>query len=167
MDTKSYSRKKSRSIHLLIVALIALTAVTAGCSGSSGSTNNPGTEEGGVTNDGGGNGGQSGHSGMTEPDTAKPKPSQPGNNRSDEQPPKDTAVSKAEGTYVGQADTHSVEIKTADGTSVFQFDASLAEKVDKIKDNSPVAIEYYSKEYNIEGKNVKQLWLTKIEALGS
>jgi hypothetical protein len=166
MKMKSYSKKKSRSMHLLIVALIALTALTAGC--SSGSNNNPGSEDGGVTSDGGGNGGQpSGNSGLTEPGTAKPDPAQPGNNGSENEPPKETAVSKAEGTYMGQADPHSVEIKTAEGTSVFQFDDSLAEKVGKIKDNSPVAIEYYSKNYNIEGKNVKQLWLTKIEALGT
>lgn len=70
-------------------------------------------------------------------------------------------VISAQGTYIGAADGHSVEIQVNNETIVFQIDDSLVHIIDEYESNLAVNIEYVEK--TIEGLDVKQPWLTKID----
>ncbi|QAY66742.1 hypothetical protein [Paenibacillus protaetiae] len=74
--------------------------------------------------------------------------------------PADATPIQAEGTFVGLADTHTVEIDSAQGAQSYQFEDSLSDQVNAIDDDAKVKFEYVEKKTD----NVVQLWLTKIEA---
>lgn len=70
-------------------------------------------------------------------------------------------VISAEGTYVGAADNHSIEIKVDDNFLVFQIDETLDYIISEYNGNEAVSIEYVEK--TIEDLGAKQLWLRSIE----
>lgn len=74
-------------------------------------------------------------------------------------------VQQAEGIYNGQIDGHSVEIETANGPAAFQIEEQLAETVAALEPDTKIRYEFYEKEVDGGEESVKQLWLTKIEAV--
>ncbi|MBW7476556.1 hypothetical protein K0T92_17705 [Paenibacillus oenotherae] len=82
--------------------------------------------------------------------------------------PSEPVQLKGQGIYQGMADTHSVEITTEEGPTVFQVDEDVAKQLEAIpegKDGVAVAYEFREQEIDADGKIIKQLWLTRIKAL--
>ncbi|NIK66681.1 MULTISPECIES: hypothetical protein [unclassified Paenibacillus] len=73
--------------------------------------------------------------------------------------PDDSAVKTNEGTFVGQADTTSVEIDLPDGPMVLQFTDELTDKINSIPPDTKVQFEYTEK---VSG-DVTQYLLKKLE----
>ncbi|MNI21144.1 hypothetical protein D3C73_746500 [compost metagenome] len=71
------------------------------------------------------------------------------------------AVKKGTGTYVGQADPHTVEITVNQNATAFQLDENTMDQVKTLKQNDAVQFEYTEKAVPGDNK-VKQLTLTKI-----
>ncbi|MCR2802353.1 hypothetical protein [Paenibacillus soyae] len=70
----------------------------------------------------------------------------------------------AEGVYTGQIDSHSIEIVTDGVAAAYQIPEDLTAVIETLPADAEVKFEYTEKA--IEGEEaVKQLWLTKIEAV--
>jgi hypothetical protein len=169
---------------LWIAACLVVLSFASGCGSNQ---NAAGTEVSqAYQQNGGSNGGtqngesEGGHSGaeadgstgLSEPDNAKADPADSGQSVQDspavENPgtadSADAGIKQGEGSYVGQVDTHSVEIETDNGAVVFQIDDKITEQLAGIAENAPISYEYIEKEVDAGSEKVKQLWLTKIEA---
>jgi len=176
--TQTKPNKKKRTLWL-ISCTIAL-AVMAGC-GSGGNNDKP--VNGGSANPPA-NTDTNNNGSVTDPDTAQPdpepsEPSEPstnngtdgtegtdgnaGNGGGTNTDPVQENVLKAEGEYVGEVDTHSVEINIKGTATVFQVDDEVSKQLADISDNSNVTIEYIEKETDAGGEKVKQYWLKSIK----
>ncbi|UVI31427.1 hypothetical protein [Paenibacillus spongiae] len=70
------------------------------------------------------------------------------------------------GLYIGQIDTHSVEITMNEGPTVFQISQYISSQLEKIPDRSngtPVVFKYTEKEIILSGEKYIERWLTSIE----
>ncbi|MHA6485424.1 hypothetical protein ACX1C1_26370 [Paenibacillus sp. strain BS8-2] len=67
-----------------------------------------------------------------------------------------------EGTYTGQIDSNSIEIKTAEGAAAYRVTEELAPVIESLPSDAAVTFEYTEKVIDSE-QGIKQLWLTKIE----
>lgn len=77
--------------------------------------------------------------------------------------PAKNAIISAEGVYTGQIDSHSIEISTDAGVSVYQIPEELTSIIENLPADAKVKFEYTEQ---TEGDSeYKQLWLTKIEAI--
>ena len=166
-------KTKKRTL-ILVVSLITVFTLTAGC-GNNANNNKPSNSVNGkVSNEGAANketGGGS-NSGITEPDVPAQAPVKPSPSEPDDKTNTGSDVTNMEqqgkGTYIGQADTNSIEIKTSDGTStVYQVDDKMFEKVSMLKENTSVEYTYIEKVISDSegGEQIKQLWLTSIKAM--
>ncbi|RIX52748.1 hypothetical protein D3P08_12105 [Paenibacillus nanensis] len=82
-------------------------------------------------------------------------------NNEEETPAND--VLSAEGVYTGQIDSHSIEITTDAGATVYQVPEELLTVIENLPADAKVKFEYTEKS---EGDSeYKQNWLTKIEAV--
>ncbi|MCQ6559118.1 hypothetical protein [Paenibacillus mendelii] len=75
-------------------------------------------------------------------------------------------VVQGKGLYVGQIDTHSVEITTNEGPTVFQVSQYMSSQLVKIPDSAngtPVVFEYTQKEIILSGEKYIERWLTSIQ----
>jgi outer membrane protein assembly factor BamE (lipoprotein component of BamABCDE complex) len=70
---------------------------------------------------------------------------------------------EGEGTFTGQADSHSVEITTSKGATVYQIDDITAESIKDIGQDDKVKFQYKEQEIDTNDGKITQLWLTKIE----
>ncbi|REK75676.1 hypothetical protein [Paenibacillus paeoniae] len=71
---------------------------------------------------------------------------------------------RAEGTYTGLIDSNSLEITTDSGAGAYRIPEELRSIVDELPSDVKVKFEYTEKA--VEGEtDLKQLWLTKIEAV--
>lgn len=78
--------------------------------------------------------------------------------------PAESAPISAEGTYTGLIDSNSLEITTDSGAGAYRIPEELRDAVDELPADAKVKFEYTEKA--VEGDtSVKQLWLTKIEAV--
>ncbi|WP_166242911.1 hypothetical protein [Paenibacillus turpanensis] len=73
------------------------------------------------------------------------------------------ATIKAEGTFSGLVDNHTVEIILKDGPTAFQHEAGLQKALSEITTNDKVRIEYFEKKIEQGEQKATQLWLTSIE----
>ena len=70
-------------------------------------------------------------------------------------------IKQGTGTYVGQIDSNSIEIETADGPTAFRLDEGMDQVISKLQGDESVSYEYW--ERPIEGEEeLKQLILTKL-----
>ncbi|GGD76658.1 hypothetical protein [Paenibacillus nasutitermitis] len=167
--TQTKPNKKKRTLWLISCA-IALT-VMAGC----GSGDNNDTPVNGGSANPPANTDTNNNGSVTDPDTAlpDPEPSEPSdNNGTDADPgtegntptdPVEDKILKAEGEYVGEIDTHSVEINIEGTATVFQVDNEVSKQLADISDDASVIFEYVEKETDAGGEKVKQLWLKSIK----
>lgn len=73
-------------------------------------------------------------------------------------------VISAKGTYVGAADSHSIEVELEDQTYLtLQVGEDLQYIIDEFPDDQPVSFEYVKK--TSEELGIEQNWLTKIELI--
>ncbi|AJY73769.1 hypothetical protein [Paenibacillus beijingensis] len=122
------------------------SAPGSGNTSEPGSGNTPGSDN---QSDSGGNQG----TGTDEPD------------KSGTNPPEQSSEMTGKGTFHGLADSHSVELETANGTEVFQFDETLADQLNGITEGSSITYTYITKNVDAgEGKTIRQLWLTGVDA---
>ncbi|MFF2889018.1 hypothetical protein [Paenibacillus sp. NPDC057967] len=78
--------------------------------------------------------------------------------------PAESAPISAEGTYTGLIDSNSLEITTDSGAGAYRIPEELRDVVDELPADAKVKFEYTEKA--VEGDtSVKQLWLTKLEAV--
>ncbi|MFB9324825.1 hypothetical protein ACFFSY_02575 [Paenibacillus aurantiacus] len=73
---------------------------------------------------------------------------------------------KGNGLYMGQIDTHSVEININGVPTVFQIDETIEKKLNKISDHAdgtPVRFTYTRKEIEAGGEKYVERWLTGIQ----
>lgn len=71
-------------------------------------------------------------------------------------------VLQGSGIYVGQNDSNSIEVTTADGATAFQIEDAVAQVVDTLEEGSTIKFEYYEKTTKVGSESVKQLFMTKI-----
>ncbi|MFC5648316.1 hypothetical protein ACFPYJ_04120 [Paenibacillus solisilvae] len=175
-QTNTTTRKKrTLTLVMSLVVVVSLTAAGCGNNDTNSNANTSNNVDGKVYNeDAGAANGESGsvnnNAGVTDPDVpdpapVEPKPAEPDDKTSTdkEKDPVTETEKQGKGTYIGQADTNSIEIKTSDGTStVYQIDDKMFEKVNQLEENTPVTYTYMEKE--ISGEKIKQLWLTSIKA---
>lgn len=67
------------------------------------------------------------------------------------------------GEYVGLIDGHSIEIKTANGTEVFQVDPQIEEKITDWEEGAKVKFQYTEAELEVDGEKVKQSTIVTID----
>ncbi|CAM2867938.1 hypothetical protein PASE110613_05095 [Paenibacillus sediminis] len=88
------------------------------------------------------------------------------NNEQDnqQQQPEETKseIKQGSGIYVGQIDSHSIEIQTSEGSTAFQLEGETVD-LSNIKEKDNVQFEYYEKTTTSGVNTVKQLFITKIE----
>lgn len=109
--------------------------------------------------------------GVLDPGTPDPdqddqgsnQPSENNNGSSNGQEPTETVsdVIKAEGTYIGAADSHTVEIQVGDKFLPLQVDEDLQHIISEYQGNEAVSFEYVEK--TIDDSGSKQLWLKSID----
>ncbi|MBW7455045.1 hypothetical protein ACFOLF_10990 [Paenibacillus sepulcri] len=192
MNHTQIKRSKNKRTLWLIGCAIAL-AVMAGCnSGGNNNTQDNGNTSLPANTDVNNNGSTNSNSGMdnsgstnnngsvTDPGTAVPDSGSNNpapdnaNSGSSESPdngtegsantdPAQDTVLKGEGEYVGEVDTHSVEIKMNDTATVFQVDDEVSKQLTSLSDNSNVTYEYIEKDTDVDGEMVKQYWLKSIK----
>ncbi len=167
------SKRKRAQVIAAGAVLLAVMLTTSACGDSKGTSPNttngqnavvetPGTEQlpdkSGVQD--------SGSLSSENPDaseTAKPSASPNDNSTTNSSSNNDAVDSKAfsgEGVYTGASDSHTIEIKTNDTFSAYQVTEEVAAQVRDIPENAKVKFEYTEKIFD---KEIKQLWLTKIE----
>ncbi|BBH24779.1 hypothetical protein Back11_61240 [Paenibacillus baekrokdamisoli] len=165
------NKKTGKRAFAFIISVMVVFSITAGCgknndSPAANSVNEKVHNEG-TTNDSTTGGINS--SGGTDSNVVKPEPTVPTPPANDDKTepstkPTASAEKQGEGTYIGQADTNSIEIKTKEGTtSVFQVDDKMSEKVSQIADDAAVTFTYVEKEINDGSQKIKQLWLISIK----
>lgn len=158
--------KKSRILGASAILVAIMLAATA-CSTNNNSNNeqSPSTEPTPVVS---ATPGASNNGGLSDPDTASPDAGNSTENGTEDNnvgsAPKDAEAIQGEGTFVGLADTHTVEIETADGAESFQFEDSLTDTINSIEGDANVTFEYVEKKVEAGDQTITQLWLTKIEA---
>lgn len=69
----------------------------------------------------------------------------------------------AEGEFQGIVDSHSIEIKTGDGTTVFQVSPETVEKVTPWEPGTKVKFAYTEESLDVDGQQVKQMTITTID----
>ncbi|WP_148931436.1 hypothetical protein [Paenibacillus methanolicus] len=77
-----------------------------------------------------------------------------------------TGQLRGNGLYMGQIDSHSVEININGVPTVFQIDETIEEKLSKIDDHAdgtPVRFSYTRKEIEAGGEKYVERWLTGIQ----
>ncbi|MWC30098.1 hypothetical protein [Paenibacillus sp. MMS18-CY102] len=182
-------KKRSRTVKTVAASLLlAALMTTAACGATDKPLNNGSVETSGAgtpdtgatdnntdTNDknGSANEGDVSGTGASDTGTATPETDsaneeQSGSTKQDNEPSSptdqgDAAVTKATGTFNGLADSHSAEITTADGTVVYQVDASIADQVANLEEGAKIQFEFTEKALDGDQK-LTQLWLTKVEA---
>jgi uncharacterized membrane protein len=67
------------------------------------------------------------------------------------------------GEYEGQPDGHSIEIKTADGPTVYQISPEIGEKVSAWEPGTSVKYQFTEDTLDVDGKQVKQLTIITID----
>ena len=72
-------------------------------------------------------------------------------------------IRDGEGTFVGQQDPHTVEIKTAEGPLSFQVDDITAKAIAELAPDDKVAFRYREKELQTDDGTTTQLWLVEIK----
>lgn len=82
------------------------------------------------------------------------------NNSNDQTAPPVSETIKAEGIYIGAADSHSIEIKVGNDYLPLQVDESLSHIIHEYVGKEEVEFEYVEKE--IDNNGTKQLWLVSI-----
>ena len=172
MNQSNCPKTKKRTLSLVISIIIVFT-LTAGC-GNNDNNNKPSNSVNSkVYNEGAANKETDGssNSGIKEPDVPAQIPAEPSPAEPDDKTNAGSDVTNIEeqgkGTYIGQADTNSIEIKTSDGTStVYQVDDTMFEKVSLLKENTAVTYTFIEKVISDSegGEKIKQLWLTSIKA---
>ncbi|MEK4250913.1 hypothetical protein [Paenibacillus sp. FSL W7-1287] len=107
--------------------------------------------------------------GVLDPGTLTPgqdeqgSDSEDGNNTSND-PELNESISdviKAEGTYIGAADSHTVEIQVGESYLALQVDEDLQHIISEYHGDEAVSFEYVEKTFGDSG--TKQLWLESIE----
>ena len=126
---------KFSMLALLLVLALALVA----CSNANSGMNAPATPDGTTMNE----------------DEAVNEETAP-----DERGPEDELIEET-GIYIGQADSHTIEISVEDNPVAYQITQGLEEDVAKLSENDPVKYLYY--ERPVEGEtDLKQLIITEI-----
>jgi len=69
---------------------------------------------------------------------------------------------QGEGVFVGIADSHSIEVETADGYLVFQYTDELSDAINKLNPDSKVKYSYTVKKLD-DGSGLEQNWLVSIK----
>lgn len=147
--------------------LLALALTLSACSGET-NNNQPGTNAEQNNTDAATGNNLPDESGIMEP--GAPVSDDESNNDSstgedatngEEQPASD--VLSAEGVYTGQIDSHSIEITTDAGVSVYQIPEQLMTEIENLPADAKVKFEYTEK--MMEDSEYKQNWLTKIEVI--
>jgi len=93
--------------------------------------------------------------------TAAPAPTESASPTASAKPAQELEVIKGSGTYVGQIDNHSVEIKTEEGPMAFELGAGTETAVESLELDDPVVFEYVEK--SVEGDDtLKQRVLSKL-----
>lgn len=160
---KNKRRTKTAGAAALLLAVM-LTASACGANNNAGQNVNgspePGIndqlpEESGIQDPGS-------LGGDEEEETAQPEQTSAAEGGSAPEEPADLIISN-EGTYTGQIDSNSIEIRTDEGADTYRITEDLASAIEALPSDAPVAFEYTEKVMDSE-QGVKQLWLTKIEA---
>jgi hypothetical protein len=98
--------------------------------------------------------------------TASPVPTESASPTASSKPADESGVIKGSGTYVGQIDNHSVEIKTEEGPTAFELGAGTETAVESLELDDPVVFEYVEK--SVAGDDtVKQRVLSKLSKADS
>jgi len=93
--------------------------------------------------------------------TVAPAPTESASPTASAKPAEEPEVIKGSGTYVGQIDNHSVEIKTEEGPVAFELGAGTETAVESLELDDPVVFEYVEK--SVEGDDtLKQRVLSKL-----
>ncbi|MUT68074.1 hypothetical protein [Paenibacillus sp. NEAU-GSW1] len=95
----------------------------------------------------------------TEPAATSAEPADP--NSGGDSDSQNDAVVKAEGVYVGQIDTHSIEVSSDEGPLVLQVTDDFSSMLNELESDTKIKFEYIAK---IED-GVTLLWLNKLEKL--
>ncbi|MBJ6361433.1 hypothetical protein ACFOQM_09055 [Paenibacillus sp. GCM10012307] len=163
-------RKTKRKAAALLALAITLAMTTAACGnganslsdqqGTSVNTETPGTQEPGTALPDDDN-----------PDNAPDKGNDNGSDNSNNSDSNASSPDKQEGQpllsdqgiYNGLADSHTIEIETADGADSYQFDDKMMEKLNPLEEGDKVKFEYTEKA--IQGSSETQKWVTDIEKI--
>jgi hypothetical protein len=80
-------------------------------------------------------------------------------------PSAEPANAEQEGTgeYVGLADGHSIEIKTADGSNAFQISPEIEAKLDQWAEGTPVKYQFTEETIDVNGEKVTQYTIISID----
>lgn len=90
--------------------------------------------------------------------TASPSPSASTAPEATEQ-----AVQEGTGFYEGQVDTHSIEIKTDAGPTVFQITPEIGEKVSSWESGESVKYQFTEETIDADGEKLKRLTIIAID----
>lgn len=148
-------KKKSSTTLALSAALLALMLTASACSdnnnnGNAGSSGTPAVTASATPD--GGNANPSGDPATEEP-SGDPSA----------EPSGDAGAQEMSGEYVGLGDGHSIEIKTADGPTVFQVSPEISDKVDPWEEGTKVKFTYTEETLDVNGEKVKQYTIQSID----
>jgi len=87
----------------------------------------------------------------------------PGESASPDAPSEDAQTDFVTGEYVGLIDGHSIEIKTADGSTVFQISPEIADQVDPWAEGTKVKLKFTEQTIDVNGEKVTQNIIQSIE----
>lgn len=164
---KNYKKTKAASAAALLLAIM-LTASACGTNANSNNNNSntdpnaAGSPEAGVNEQLPENGGiQDPGSLGSDNESKEPQESAATGGGTDSSGPADIIMSNT-GTYTGQIDSNSIEIRTDEGAEPYRIPQELAPLIEELPEEAIVEFEYTEKVIDSE-QGVKQLWLTKIE----
>lgn len=147
-------KKKSSTTLALSAALLALMLTASACSdnnnnGNAGASGTPAVTASASPN------------GVASP-SGDPASGEPSGDPSSE-PSGDAGAQETSGEYVGLGDGHSIEIKTADGPTVFQVSPEISDKVDPWEEGTKVKFTYTEETLDVNGEKVKQYTIQSID----
>lgn len=72
-------------------------------------------------------------------------------------------VQEGKGTYEGQQDTHSIEIKTDSGPMAFQITPEIGDQVSSWEPGTPVKFQFTEETIDSDGEKIKQPTIVTID----
>ncbi|MFC5531632.1 hypothetical protein [Cohnella yongneupensis] len=140
--------KKNSTTIALSAAVLALMLVATACSNNDGNAKPTPSATPSVT-----------ASAAPDESAASPEPSVEASAEPSEAP----EVKSVTGEYVGLIDGHSIEIKTADGSTAFQISPEISDKVDPWAEGTSVKFEYTEDTLDVNGEQVTQYTIQSID----
>ncbi|RJE91264.1 hypothetical protein D3P07_04195 [Paenibacillus sp. 1011MAR3C5] len=159
MNLTNKKRKKAATAGALLLAVMLTMSACGANANNPSSSGNPNNSESGSPVDQ-----LPDNNGVQEPGAPSNDDDNDNNSSTDNNGIGESAPISAEGTYTGLIDSNSLEITTDSGAGAYRIPEELRSVVDELPADAKVKFEYTEKA--IEGDtDVKQLWLTKIEAV--